>query len=74
MEIFQPNRRLDLGVAQAPHYLCDEKETASICYAISGTEDEEAEVQSQRAKIKKVASSEEPATRQDDYLRLEDAN
>ncbi|WP_160217617.1 hypothetical protein [Porphyromonas sp. COT-108 OH1349] len=45
MEIFQPNRRLDLGAAQAPHYLCKEKETASICYAISGTEDEEAEVQ-----------------------------
>ncbi|KGL51795.1 hypothetical protein HQ29_07415 [Porphyromonas canoris] len=45
VEIFQPNRRLDLGVAQAPHYLCKEKETASICYAISGTEDEEAEVQ-----------------------------
>ncbi|WP_394287333.1 hypothetical protein [Bacteroides pyogenes] len=33
VEIFQHNQGLDLWVAQAPYYLCDEKETASICYA-----------------------------------------
>ena len=37
VEIFQPTAGTDLGVAQAPSYLCEGKETASVAYASSGT-------------------------------------
>ena len=36
MEIFLPTAGSDLEVAQAPSYLCEGKETASVAYASSG--------------------------------------
>ena len=36
VEIFHPTVGPDLGVAQAPSYLCEGKETASVAYASSG--------------------------------------
>ena len=36
VEIFLPTAGTDLGVAQAPSYLCEGKETASVAYASSG--------------------------------------
>jgi len=36
VEIFLPTAGPDLGVAPAPSYLCEGKETASVAYASSG--------------------------------------
>jgi len=36
VEIFLPTAGTDLGVALAPSYLCEGKETASVAYASSG--------------------------------------